>query len=224
LSTLLKADGLLLVEVPDSSKFLEARDYCFLWEEHASYFTEPTLSQLAAQAGCEIVELMRFEGRLEDAFVMLLRPASTPRSIAVADGGERAVFARYRAGYDQARVSVSATLGGPGAAAGSVALFGLGHQAIMFANAMGIASSIAAAVDDDANKCGLFAPGFSVPVTTSTELAGNARIETCLLAVNPGVEHKIKEKLAPLVARGVRFHSIFAGVPGSILSDLPPWH
>ncbi len=82
---------------------------------------------------------------------------------------------------------------------------------------------LAAAVDDDANKRAQFAPGFKVPVTTSADLARDLRIRTCLLAVNPGVEHKIKAKLAPMVERGVQFHSIFAGVPGSILSELPPW-
>ncbi|MGM4932793.1 methyltransferase domain-containing protein [Tardiphaga sp. 619_E2_N8_5] len=220
----LRPDGLLLVELPDSSKFLATKDYCFLWEEHVSYFTEPTLRQLAAKAGFQLVELMRFEGRLEDAFVMLLRPASEELPIAAADASEQQVFVRYRAGYEQARASVSSMFGPPRSREDRVALFGLGHQAIMFTNAMGISSSIAAAVDDDVNKRGLFAPGFSVPVTTSAELAGNCQIQICLLAVNPGVEHKIKEeKLAPLVARGVKFHSIFAGVPGSILLDLPPW-
>ena len=42
LGHLVEDDGLLLIEVPDSGKFLSAVDYSFIWEEHICYFTEET--------------------------------------------------------------------------------------------------------------------------------------------------------------------------------------
>ena len=54
LKSLLNRDGLLLIEVPDSSTFLAARDYCFLWEEHSCYFVEETLGRLAETAGFRV--------------------------------------------------------------------------------------------------------------------------------------------------------------------------
>ena len=51
LKHLLSPDGLLLIEIPDSSKFLAARDYSFLWEEHSCYFVEDSLHRLAETAG-----------------------------------------------------------------------------------------------------------------------------------------------------------------------------
>ena len=104
-----------------------------------------------------------------------------------------------------------------------VALFGIGHQAVMFVNAFDLSEYVAAAVDDDPSKGGYFPPGFRVPVIPSQALLQDDRIQTCLLAVAPGIEHKIRDKLAPLAERGVQFHSIFAGVPGSLLSGSSSW-
>jgi hypothetical protein len=102
-------------------------------------------------------------------------------------------------------------------------LFGIGHQAVMFVNLFGLSKYVAAAVDDDPNKSGYFPPGFAVPVIPSQALLQDDRIRTCLLAVSPSIEHKIRGKLSALVERGVQFRSIFAGVPGSLLSDRSSW-
>jgi hypothetical protein len=93
----------------------------------------------------------------------------------------------------------------------------------MFVNLFGLSKYVAAAVDDDANKSGYFPPGFAVPVIPSQVLLQDDRIRTCLLAVSPSIEHKIRGKLSALAERGVQFRSIFAGVPGSLLSDRSSW-
>src|SRR6266700_1822723 len=76
----LRPGGLLLIEVPDSSKFLAARDYCFLWEEHSCYFVEQTLRRLAEAAGYRVVAVLRYPGTLEDALVAVLEVAQSPSS------------------------------------------------------------------------------------------------------------------------------------------------
>ena len=216
LGSYLAPGGLLLVEVPDSAKFLAAGDYCFPWEEHVSYFVEESFAALCRQAGFDIVEMVRYPGLLEDALVAVLRPGAAVN----APARTSPLFAGYRDGFAGLRSRVQAritALAGPGR--DRVALFGIGHQAIMFANAFGIAPLIAAAVDDDANKRGQVPPGFDVPVISSAALLANQAITTCLLAVSPRAEPKIRTLLAPFEARGVAFPSIFAGVPGSILSE-----
>ena len=60
LRQLLSADGLLIVEVPDSEKFLSACDYSFLWEEHVSYFTDATLLSLLSRHGFQSVSLRKY--------------------------------------------------------------------------------------------------------------------------------------------------------------------
>jgi SAM-dependent methyltransferase len=226
LKHLLSPDGLLLIEVPDSSKFLAARDYSFLWEEHSCYFVEDTLRRLAETAGFRVRKLLRYPGALEDALVAVLEvtdtPASTPPSETTGRiSGSSILFRAYRDHFGPTRTLLHKHLS---AAAGpdrdGVALFGIGHHAIMFANAFDVADVIALAVDDDPDKAGFFPPGFRVPVVGSQALFENARITICLFAVAPHIQAKVQTRLAPLAARGVKFRSIYAALEDSIMKDL----
>ncbi|NPU67654.1 methyltransferase domain-containing protein [Bradyrhizobium sp. 83012] len=219
LKQLLSPDGVLLIEVPDSSKFLAARDYCFLWEEHSCYFVEDTLRQLAHASGYQVLALLRYPGALEDALVAVLAPghvtAPSPAQ------GPSTLFETYRSSFPEQRALVQARLrAGAGPRRDGLALFGIGHHAIMFANAFGVADLIALAVDDDADKRGFFPPGLRVPVVGSEQLLVDERITTCLFAVAPHIEGRVRDKLAPLAARGVAFHSIYAALDNAITKDL----
>ncbi len=100
-----------------------------------------------------------------------------------------------------------------------VALFGIGHHAIMFVNAFGWRTIIALAVDDDKDKAGFFPPGLRVPVVGSEHLLADEQIRLCLFAVAPHIEGKVRDKLAALAARGVEFRSIYAALDNSIMKD-----
>lgn len=222
---LLSAGGVLIVEVPDSSKFLAACDYSFIWEEHVSYFVEATLRRLATTAGYDVAVLHRGPGELEDALTAVLRPTPSDAGERVAEPcvSKPGLFSNYVANLAPSRECVQAwatTAAGP--SGDGLALFGIGHQALMFAHAMGLSGRIAAAVDDDPDKCGYFPPGFQVPIVPSQVLIEDSRTRACLFAVAPRIEQKIRDRLAPLKARGVEFRSIFAGVPGSLLPGSPP--
>jgi SAM-dependent methyltransferase len=222
LKQLVNPDGLLLIEVPDSSKFLAARDYCFLWEEHASYFVEETLRRLAERAGYRVVALLRYPGALEDALVAILEAAELPAPMHPALGAS-SLFEAYRHGFAPAREVVRARLAqAAGPERKGVALFGIGHHAIMFVNAFGLADEIALAVDDDKDKAGFFPPGFHVPVVGSDRLLADEQIRLCLFAVAPHIEGKVRDKLAALAARGVEFRSVYAALDNSIMKDPAP--
>jgi Methyltransferase domain/C-methyltransferase C-terminal domain len=226
LRQLLSANGVLIVEVPDCSKFLAARDYSFIWEEHISYFVESTLRLLAAKAGYAVVELHRYPGELEDALIAVLRPSASEDGADVAQTclSQSDLFRSYVSDLQPTKDFVQSSVAAAAGPSGDgVALFGIGHQAVMFVNAFDLSQYVAAAVDDDPNKSGYFPPGFRVPVIPSQALLQDTRVRTCLFAVTPGIEHKIRDKLAPLAERGVQFRSIFAGVPGSLLSGQSSW-
>jgi SAM-dependent methyltransferase len=222
LKRLLSPKGLLLIEVPDSSKFLAACDYCFLWEEHASYFVDDTLRRLAETAGYRVLALLRYPGALEDALVAVLEAAETPAPMHPALGGPP-LFETYRDGFLPARDAVRARIAqAAGPERNQVALFGIGHHAIMFVNAFGLADDIALAVDDDKDKAGFFPPGFRAPVVRSERLLADERIRLCLFAVAPHIEGKVRDKLAALAARGVEFRSVYAALDNSIMKDPAP--
>ena len=222
LKHLLSPDGLLLIEVPDSSKFLAARDYSFLWEEHSCYFVEDSLRRLAETAGFRVRKLLRYPGALEDALVAVLQVADTPPPETTGRiSGSSILFQAYRDHCAPTRKLLRKRLAATaGPARDSVALFGIGHHAIMFANAFDVADMIALAVDDDPDKAGFFPPGFRVPVVGSQALLENARITICLFAVAPHIQAKVQARFAPLAARGVKFSSIYAALEDSIMKDL----
>ena len=227
LRQLLSAQGLLIVEVPDSSKFLAACDYSFIWEEHISYFVEPTLRRLAARAGYEVAGFHRAPGELEDALIAVLRPARSEagETINPPCASKPAMFQSYIANLAPSRNFVRSWVAkAAGPSGDGLALFGIGHQAVMFAHVMGLSDHIAMAVDDDPDKRGYFPPGFRVSIASSEVLLQDARTRTCLFAIAPRIEQKVRNRLAPLAQRGVEFRSIFAGVPGSLLPGSPPWH
>jgi SAM-dependent methyltransferase len=220
LNHLLKPNGLLLIEVPDSRTFLAARDYCFLWEEHSCYFVEATLRRLGEAAGYRVVALLRYPGALEDALVAVLERSQSPAP-APAPLGTSRLFQTYRDGFAPARSALQAKLEtAAGPKRDRIALFGIGHHAIMFVNAFGLGEDIALAVDDDPDKAGFFPPGFRVPVVGSEALLSNERVTTCLFAVAPHIQAKVQVKLAPLAERGVKFKSIYAALEDSIMKDL----
>jgi SAM-dependent methyltransferase len=226
LKHLLSPDGLLLIEVPDSSKFLAARDYSFLWEEHSCYFLEDSLHRLAEAAGFRVRKLLRYAGTLEDALVAVLQVTDAPALTLASEttgrvSGSSIYFQAYRDHFGPTRKLLRQRLAATaGPARDGVALFGIGHQAIMFANAFDVADMIALAVDDDPDKAGFFPPGFGVPVVGSQALFENTRITTCLFAVAPHIQAKVQARLTPLAARGVTFRSIYAALEDSIMKEL----
>ncbi|CCE03980.1 putative S-adenosyl-L-methionine (SAM)-dependent methyltransferase [Bradyrhizobium sp. STM 3809] len=220
LKRVLNPGGVVLIEVPDSSKFLAARDYCFLWEEHSCYFVEDTLRRLAEVSGYRVLALLRYPGALEDALAAVLTPVDASPA-AASPLGPSSLFQAYRDNFASIRTRLRTrltALAGPGR--DQIALFGIGHHAIMFGNAFDVADLFALAVDDDRDKGGFFPPGFSVPVIGSDRLLADERITTCLFAVAPHIEGKVREKLAPLAARGVQFRSIYAALDNAITKDL----
>jgi hypothetical protein len=54
-------------------------------------------------------------------------------------------------------------------------------------------------------------------VVSSSDLIKKDQVKMCLLAVSPRSDGAVREKLAPLKARGAQLRSIYAGVTGSIL-------
>lgn len=222
LGELMAVGGMLLVEVPDSSKFLRRMDYSFIWEEHICYFSESTLRACAQKAGYEVVHFARFPGALEDALVCVLRVASSvswqTKSVGP-DLENQDTFARYITGFDDARQKYHSTLGTIAAKGQKVAIFGAGHQSIMFVNALGLAQHIAYAIDDAPEKIGHLLPGTTIPIVPSSELARDPAISICLLGVGPNIEQKIRSKCADFLNRGGRMYSIFPGAGSATIVD-----
>lgn len=218
LRSLVTERGFALLEVPDSTKFLMQQDYSFIWEEHVCYFTESSFTKLLHRSGYKLIELLKFEGQLEDALVAIVQPLSAPLAAELAEGPQTLnLFAHYAAAFEKIGMAYRQALAAIQARGGKVAIFGAGHQAVMFMNALGLNEHISCLVDDDLNKQDYFSPGRGLPIISSAALLADAQIDTCLLAVSPRLEAKIQEKCAAFLQRGGKMYSIF---PGSKMGNL----
>jgi SAM-dependent methyltransferase len=209
LKRLLAPQGRLLIEVPDCRQFLSRVDYSFIWEEHTCYFCQSTLPRLARRAGLRVLNFIRYEGALEDALVFVLENQELSGDSSDTTRAPSALFAAYVEKFPRVRESWRRRLQTLGAEGRKIALFGVGHQAVMFVNALGLQQYISAAADDQVQKQGYFAPGIAAPITSSAALADDAEVGAWLLAISPQSQAAVRSKFASLLNRGLRMYSIF---------------
>jgi hypothetical protein len=219
LGQLVDASGTLLVEVPDSTKFLASLDYSFVWEEHVCYFTESTLQACARRAGYNHAQVWRYPGLLEDALVLVLRTAKDTPILAHGVGDPPDLFARYRASLADQRDKYARALARITGAGGKVAIFGAGHQSVMFLQALGLQEHIAVVIDDDPDKRGCRMPGTDIEIVGSEYLQADPAIRVCLLGVSPAAEAKIRANCAGFLRRGGMMVSIFPAAGRGTLVD-----
>ena len=224
LRQLLGPGGVLVVEVPDSQKFLSRADYSFVWEEHICYFTESTVTRLATQAGYRILHLFRYEGVLEDALVLVLENSEGTAQARTEEIGDREaqLFLSYQANFPKQCAAWQSRLEGFVRDGRKIGLLGIGHQAIMFLNALGLQGYISVMADDEPDKQGSFAPGSSSPIVSSAAMASDLEIGVWLLAVSPRAIPAIGNKFAAVLARGAKMYTIFAGNPDDGIAGLTP--
>lgn len=218
---LMKANGLLLIEIPDSTKFLSTMDYSFIWEEHICYFTEETFRSCALRAGYEVTSFFRYSGVLEDALVFVLRSLEqlNVKDTSTKENKSSDIFLRYRAEFENIRQKYINSLEKVIDDGRKVAVFGAGHQSIMFINALGLQRYIAFVIDDSIDKVGYLIPGTVIEIVPSSQLMNDKSIAVCLLGVGPALEEKIRTKCATYLDRGGRMYSIFPGAGSGTLID-----
>jgi hypothetical protein len=206
-------DGLLLVEVPGCREALERGIPELLWEEHASYFTAPTLQRLLLTSGAEIVHFSDHHYPFESSLVALVRAAKSSCAELPADDVLLAqTFSQ------QVAVKVDATSRGlqhrKGAGQRTV-LFGAGHLSCAFLSLSSASDCVECVLDDTPQKQGLFLAGTQLPIIALAELpAGEPGL--CLMAVHPSAEEKVHHRLAPLREAGWETASIFPDSPYAV--------
>lgn len=216
-ATLVKPDGYLLFEMPDSEKFIKACDYSFIWEEHITYLCAPTLAALVGNAGLSLQDTVVYPYPLEDSLIGIVRnaPGTVPemqgREALLADG---ATFARR---YPESRARLQSLLADWQQAGKKTAIFGAGHLAAKFVNMYGLEKLVDCVIDDNSHKRALLMPGSRLAIRGSAELDARG-IDLCLLSLSPESEQKVRAKNQAFIDRGGRFLSIFALSPVSVYS------
>lgn len=212
LARLVKPSGCMVFEMPESSKFLAAFDYSFIWEEHIAYFTTQTVSRLIQQAQLDPWVLRSYVYPLEDSLVALVRPIPAVAPVAVPSEQELELGLGYGRHFDEIRERIRGDLLRLKTEGKKVAVFGAGHLAAKFLNLFELRDLVSCVIDDNPNKSGLLMPGSGVPVRPSSALM-DEKIDLCLLSLSPESEKKVVAAKKDYLDQGGRFLSIFALSP-----------
>lgn len=220
LGALVKPGGHLVLEMPDCTKFIEACDYSFVWEEHITYFSPATFSAFAQRQGYAVVELLDYAYPLENSLVGVLKVETVNgnRALPGVSTKELAVGRRFGLEFAGRRVAVRNHLQRLRDQGQRIAVFGAGHLAAKYLNLFDLGQIIDCVIDDNPHKQGLRMPGSDLPVLGSAVLA-EGKIGLCLLSLSPESEQKVLANKQDYIAAGGRFASIFALSPLALKTE-----
>jgi len=178
----LHQNGLLVIEIPDSSWNLEQLDYA-LWEEHINYFTIETINYLLKKQGFRIIhhEVTLFSGTALTIFAektdsnVMESPKNT----------EQNDIKKYGSGWEPFKEQFRKLLEGKEA----TYVYGCGARSSTLINFLCVADLLQAYVDDQPQKQNKYVPGSKLPILPSANLP--KRDEFILLGVNTENEQKV---------------------------------
>ncbi len=164
LNLLLKEDGILVIEVPDSRINLLQQDYA-LWEEHVNYFTPETLFAFLTMNGFELID--QYESVFSGVCLTVVAKKVRQSSLELKSSGFSSQkvlksqiqrFEQWAAGFESFKERVHAEVT-KGKNHDQLILYGVGSRSSNFVNILGISEMIDFAVDSQLEKQGLYMPG-----------------------------------------------------------------
>jgi hypothetical protein len=210
LRELISPSGYVLFDVPDCGRAFDLFDYTTLWEDHTNYFVESTFRGTLTNGGFELMQFECYRGPYENCLVAVAKPSASQRLTPLAEPQKALEIERageFASSFEHRRERVRRELEG-WRKQGKVALFGAGHQSVMFINLMGLRDLLEFVVDDHPHKCGRTMPGSRLPILPSTALYSE-RIKFCLSSLGAASEPKVIKKHGQFVQQGGMFASIF---------------
>lgn len=197
---ILKDDGTLIIEIPDSSWNLETLDYG-LWEEHVNCFTYSTANQLLSRYDFSIIhqETTLFSGRAITLFCEKRKRKALFRD------EESVKIKKYISSWLPFKNFLNDFLESKD---GKVAIYGCGARSSTLVNFTDIRDKVEFFIDDQKEKQDYYLPGSGLPIIGWKEQYRNYMI---LLGVNAENEYKVINK------RGLDLKNTFSILPPSKL-------
>lgn len=216
ISELVRPDGYIVIEVPDSEKMFAASNHALVWEDHFTYFTADTLSDLVTRAGLTVVDIARYAYAYEDTLVAIIRVAGKrDRKIVDPDPASaesiREVHKKltdFANTFKNKKRSLRTKLKNFSAGGEKLAIFGAGHHAAKYINFYDIKNEFEFVVDDNPDKVGLYVSGTDLCVRTSQYLLSSS-VTTCLTALSSESEHRVRQSIAAFFDDGGKFIPMF---------------
>ncbi len=209
LKGLIKKDGIIFIEIPDCRKLLKSKDITMIWEEHLFYYTSETIITSLRQNGLRVISKKVISYPTENSILLCVKPYKKKRNLISNNRNlkkEINLGVNYGKQYKKNKKYLNKLFSQMTKEKKKIVLFGGGHLSLAFIAFYDIYKYINFVVDDDLNKKGMFMPGSSIQIKSSSELSNQQNI-LLLLTVNLTSENKliklIKEKYANIKIKSI---------------------
>ena len=200
----------IFFEVPDSERSLKAFDYPMIWEQHKVYFTKYTLNSTLDIFNFKKIFSSIAKYKYEDCLVYVGALSSTKNlkkeAISYKLGKELNTAKKFFFEFKNFRNKIFTFFQNLKKKDIHTALYGSGHNGVVFINLFKIKHFIDFVLDDNKKFQGLFVPGSDLKVKNPKHI--NKKIDYCFLSANFENEKKIIENNKSLLSKRGKFVSI----------------
>jgi hypothetical protein len=191
----LRPSSVTFFEIPDADRILDEGAFWDVYNEHCSYFTLTSLSNLFRSSGFEV---LRLERGFDDQYLLIDAKLGEPDT-----SGDRTEVARIVEKAERFGVSTADIIKGwrdlvtdAADQERRVVLWGASSKAVGFLSAIAADEAVVAAVDINPFKQDKFLPGSGHPVISPNEL--NSVGPDVVIVMNPIYVPEIKQMLGDL--------------------------
>lgn len=207
---LIKKDGKIIIEVPDSTKSLLQGDIAMLWEEHTYYFTPESLRLELKLHDFSLEKYIIYNYPQEDALIGIFNKNSNSNMESIkapSPFGEYTIANIFKKKIEDLKIGMQKELTILKGKFGKIVIFGAGHRAIMFINLLEISNLISFVIDDDPNKNSLKIPLAGIEIKNSKEIIWDD-IGICIFAISLNAEKKVKNAMQDNIKKDIKYFSI----------------
>lgn len=183
ISTVLKTDGIALIEVADMDIMLKTGQFDAIYHEHYSYFSGKTISEIARDAGFIVVDFSRPDTQGGSIRIHLKKQVSGVKQKAIRQKTSKittAAFGKKVTQYTRDFAELLAQNKGK-----IIAGYGAPAKAVTLLHACNISKdAISYIVDTTVQKQGRLLPGILIPIVDDSELSKNPPDVIILFAWN----------------------------------------
>jgi len=213
LGSIVRPGGYILLEVPNCQKILNLENHALIWEDHFTYFTPDTLSDLVGRLGWQVVNFVEYSYDYENALVAIVK---VPEFEALPTSNEtkkmphqlQLSLQKFNSGYEKKKSVLRQQFTLLKMNGEKLAVFGAGHHAAKFLNFYDIHDLFEFVVDDNPIKDGMYMPGSALRIRKASALEESG-ISICVSMLGPEVEAKVRFSMPSFFKNGGQFISAF---------------
>ena len=212
LRSLLRPDGLLVLELPDVEEGFALGSPAILWEEHVSYFTQALAEYMLERFGFQISDRRRYVfGGGSLAFVAQKKAVPASCTIRRPDPSATTELLRgFVAGMERQKGEIKSVVSLARSSGYKVLIYGAAPRSCLLVSVSGIAEMIDFVVDDRQDIQHRLMPGtdrFVGSLADVAKMAGSKLL--CLLGVGSENEFKVRAKIEAAIDASFVFVSLF---------------